>query len=283
MKRLNKIVVIFFTSLLTLACCTSVETPSDPGTTILNILSERFANKDYIEDIYIVGNPFEKDGKKAVNIIEQLKKLTSTSKLNYFVGPDSKFGIEDSDVLETATELISKSYSVTKDEIVKLNASLNSTGVSAEGIDQHLNRLVSQGSITWAQSELTKLFLTQIHFARTLTEASKINATFEYEVYNSRLSDKEKSVLLLSTATIKEMILNEMANTGDSSDQSYFKKTSVGVIIFLAVVGAGFGIMAAQEMCDPGATGCYIAYGLVGAVVGSFIGWILISDGGMQV
>lgn len=237
--------------------CAQNENDSNASEHLLNNLSERFKQNDYVKvaDMGFV-NPHEQIGKNVEDLFQKMIKhplYEEISELPYNETAPT-LGIKDPKKLLLAkamcTEVLnSEGYSILEKQLDDMNSWLSKYALNSEGVITLFNDAEKDKALTFLEHELIKLQLQEVTTAKTYSQIQDISSTTEFEIYNSQLPDNDKSKLLVLNSVIRNVFNRLTPQIGKLnvppilfSEDPIFLQTAgteyvvVGVVLLIAAV-----------------------------------------------
>lgn len=293
-----KCTVLFLLLLFALSCKESSRDFTVSQQSVLDKLTGRFESRDYIYQNPIT-NPFDDGVGKNVfdfhfKVRSQNFKKTSPQTLDagfyQFTSKAPKsWGMEDTDLLNQTLRTIKefdKERGIRFDSVslVRINSKLTAFARTVEGANSLIEYCYQQNAITAFQRRVLKSTLLQMSKASSLSEASAINETVEFEIANSGIEDKEKNFLLTMTSAIDHSIKEQLLAYYNDGHPRLAAAAVVAIVIDVAIavgIGAVVGAVVGTASCCLGSSNscswnCVSTYVGNGALVGLTVGLVQI-------
>jgi len=297
----GRLFLIIWISYLTLSCSEDRYNKNSSTEALTKNIKERLLKKNYIDESELI-NPYQKTyGTEASKFLSQLHENKFFESLDFqkikdrysqrkspfqlasYSGNESEtWGIDNPTNFDYAVQEITQFYQghYTEQEIFSILQPINqvAAGYSLDylGAQSFFNDRYSDGSLTYAQSEILKSELSAIYQCTSISQALNVIATVEAEVLQSQMSESEKSKILISNSIMREgIIANQYTSNLTDETSDTFQQTGAvalflgGMILFC--VGCAMIISAGiNENQSLGGLGTVVA--LCGIMVGLVAG-----------
>jgi hypothetical protein len=290
--------ILFLLLLFAFSCKESSRDFTASQQSVLDKLSARFESRDYIYQNPIA-NPFDEGvGKNVFDFHSKVRsqniKKTSPQMLDagifQFASESPKsWGIEDTDQFNQALQTIKefdreKGITFDSASLVRINLKLTAFARTVEGANNLIEHCYQQNAITDFQRNVLKSTFIQMSKASSLSEASAINETVEFEIANSGIEEQEKDFLLTMTSAIDHSIKERLLAYYYDGHPSLAAEAVVVIVIDVAIavgIGAAVGGVVGTTSCCLGSNNscswsCVSTYVGNGALVGLTAGLVQI-------
>lgn len=293
---------------LLLIACNGSHEGTVPEQTLLDKLSVRFENNNYISSHNLL-NPYDGIGKRVENFNKEILKEKRTSKTYATIG-DKKFlqaagilhftsndrktwGVKDPDAFQNGLSKLKKikernGETLDTKRYTAINDELNSYYKDESGVSEILDDAFKKKAISHLQRKILISTMTEMSQATTRNEMASINSTVEYEVLNSDISEKDKALILSINSLVKyrlDLNFGGLSSNDWSAPSEVFRAVAaetivaivVGVVIG-AVAGTVIGLIPCCVIQSPGDScdwSCIAPYTEDGAIVGGILAAVL--------
>lgn len=302
MKKKIKISALILLVALLFSNCNSSNEVKSPEQKLIDRLNQRFDNHNY-ESIRSLNNPynligikveeFRKEfGSKQKNVRTQTlnrSKLMVSGIFQFSSQNTETWGIESETDLQLAKDKINafqvkSGYEYRDDKIDAINNKLRGYSRDKSGVNSLIEDALAKKEMSEIQSQILKSTISEISKASDVREANSINNTIEFEVINSGISERDKTLILSVNSILANNFKEQLSHLPNNDSQhTIFKKTIqvVLLVVAAAAVGAVAGGVVGWISCCLGSYNscngdCVVGYIVSGALVGATLGLVAI-------